>query len=72
MQEGETVRAGDAFTDGPKDPHKILEILGERELQRYLLDGVQEVYRLQTGSATTSKPNTPYRQRNCWLIGRNC
>jgi catalase-peroxidase len=28
--------------------------------------------RLQTGSVTTSKPNTPYRQRNCWLIGRNC
>jgi catalase-peroxidase len=28
--------------------------------------------RLQTGSATTSKPNTPYRQRNCWLIVRNC
>ncbi|HXV76159.1 MAG TPA: DNA-directed RNA polymerase subunit beta', partial [Candidatus Polarisedimenticolaceae bacterium] len=29
VQEGEAVRAGDAFTDGPKDPHKILEILGE-------------------------------------------
>ena len=28
--------------------------------------------RLQTGSVTTSKPNTPYRQRNCWLIVRNC
>jgi DNA-directed RNA polymerase subunit beta' len=47
VQEGERVRAGDAFTDGPKDPHKILEILGERELQEYLLDGIQEVYRLQ-------------------------
>src|SRR3990172_692231 len=47
VQEGERVRAGDAFTDGPKDPHKILEILGERELQNYLLDGIQEVYRLQ-------------------------
>jgi len=47
VQEGERVHAGDAFTDGPKDPHKILEILGERELQQYLLDGIQEVYRLQ-------------------------
>ena len=47
VQEGEAVNAGDAFTDGPKDPHKILEILGERELQEYLLDGIQEVYRLQ-------------------------
>lgn len=28
--------------------------------------------RLQTGSVTTSKPNTPYRRRSCWLIGRNC
>jgi len=47
VQEGERVRAGDSFTDGPKDPHKILEILGERELQEYMLDGIQEVYRLQ-------------------------
>ena len=38
VQEGEWVKAGDAFTDGPKDPHNILEILGERELQEYLLD----------------------------------
>ena len=28
--------------------------------------------RPQTGSATTSRPNTPYRRRNCWWIGRNC
>ncbi|MDH3627144.1 MAG: DNA-directed RNA polymerase subunit beta' [Acidobacteriota bacterium] len=42
VQEGESVVAGDAFTDGPKDPHKILEILGEREFQEvYRLQGVQ-------------------------------
>ena len=36
--------------------------------------GVIRTYsnRRRTGSATTKKPNTPYRPRNCWWIGRNC
>jgi DNA-directed RNA polymerase subunit beta' len=33
--------------DGPVDPHDILEVLGPRELQKYLVDEVQQVYRLQ-------------------------
>ncbi len=33
--------------DGPKDPHDILQILGETELHSYLLNEIQEVYRLQ-------------------------
>ncbi len=47
MQEGERVRAGDPLIDGPINPHDVLAILGEKELQRYLVDKIQEVYRSQ-------------------------
>jgi DNA-directed RNA polymerase subunit beta' len=47
VQEGEFVRAGDALMDGPRNPHDILGVLGEKELQRYLVNEIQEVYRLQ-------------------------
>jgi DNA-directed RNA polymerase subunit beta' len=67
VQEGEAVRAGDAFTDGPKDPHKILEILGERELQNYLLDGIQEVYRLQGVSIHDKHIEVIVRQMMRWI-----
>jgi len=67
VQEGEVVRAGDAFTDGPKDPHKILEILGERELQQYLLDGIQEVYRLQGVQIHDKHIETIVRQMMRWI-----
>ena len=67
VQEGEPVRAGDAFTDGPKDPHKILEILGERELQQYLLDGIQEVYRLQGVQIHDKHIEVIIRQMMRWI-----
>jgi len=67
VQEGEPVRAGDAFTDGPKDPHKILEILGERELQNYLLDGIQEVYRLQGVNINDKHIEVIVRQMMRWI-----
>ena len=67
VQEDEWVRAGDAFTDGPKDPHKILEILGERELQKYLLDGIQEVYRLQGVNINDKHIETIVRQMMRWI-----
>jgi DNA-directed RNA polymerase subunit beta' len=41
------VRAGEALMDGAANPHDILRVLGEKELARYLVDEVQEVYRLQ-------------------------
>jgi len=44
---GDTVYAGDRFCEGPKDPHDILDILGVYEAQRYLVNEIQEVYRLQ-------------------------
>jgi DNA-directed RNA polymerase subunit beta' len=47
VQEGDFVRAGDALMDGSANPHDILNIRGLKELARYLVDEVQEVYRLQ-------------------------
>jgi DNA-directed RNA polymerase subunit beta' len=47
VHEGDLVRAGDALTDGPVDPHDILEVQGEAAVHEYLLSKVQEVYRLQ-------------------------
>ena len=48
VQEGERVAAGDPLIDGPINPHDILQVLGEQELQRYLVDKIQEVYRSQS------------------------
>ncbi len=48
VQEGERVRAGDPLIDGPINPHDILQVLGEKELERYLVDKIQEVYRSQS------------------------
>jgi DNA-directed RNA polymerase subunit beta' len=45
--EGDWVKAGEPLMDGSVNPHSILEILGPKELQRYLVDEVQKVYRLQ-------------------------
>lgn len=47
VRDGDMVEAGDRLCDGAKDPHDILDILGENELQSFLVDEVQEVYRLQ-------------------------
>ena len=47
VHEGDWVRAGEALMDGSVNPHNILDILGPKELQRYLVDEVQKVYRLQ-------------------------
>lgn len=47
VREGEAVVAGDPLMDGPIDPHDILKVKGDDELQRYLVDEIQEVYRLQ-------------------------
>jgi len=47
VHEGDHVRAGEALMDGSSNPHDILRIKGEKELAKYLVDEVQEVYRLQ-------------------------
>jgi len=47
VHEGDRVLAGDRLTEGPVNPHDILRIKGPRAVQEYLLNEVQEVYRLQ-------------------------
>ncbi|OGQ44177.1 MAG: DNA-directed RNA polymerase subunit beta' [Deltaproteobacteria bacterium RIFCSPLOWO2_02_44_9] len=47
VREGDMVRAGEPLMDGSANPHDILSILGVKELAKYLVDEVQEVYRLQ-------------------------
>ncbi|MBN1363308.1 MAG: DNA-directed RNA polymerase subunit beta' [Syntrophaceae bacterium] len=47
VQEGDQVLPGDALMSGVNNPHDLLSIKGEKELARYLVDEVQEVYRLQ-------------------------
>ncbi len=47
VQEGSYVRTGEALMDGALNPHDILRVLDEKALARYLVDEVQEVYRLQ-------------------------
>jgi DNA-directed RNA polymerase subunit beta' len=47
VHEGDRVRAGEPLMDGAVNPHDILDVLGEKALQNYLVNEVQEVYRLQ-------------------------
>jgi DNA-directed RNA polymerase subunit beta' len=47
VREGDYVRSGDRLMDGSTNPHDLLRVKGEKELASYLVDEVQEVYRLQ-------------------------
>jgi DNA-directed RNA polymerase subunit beta' len=47
VQKGDYIQAGDKLTDGDINPHDILRIMGIKEVQEYLLNEIQEVYRLQ-------------------------
>ena len=47
VHEGDHVKAGEPLMDGSSNPHDILTILGEKALAKYLVDEVQEIYRLQ-------------------------
>ncbi|HWP57170.1 MAG TPA: DNA-directed RNA polymerase subunit beta' [Candidatus Acidoferrales bacterium] len=47
VHEGDRVKAGEALMDGSPNPHDILNILGEKALAKYLVDEIQEIYRLQ-------------------------
>ena len=47
VHEGQVVNQGELIVDGPEDPHDILRLLGIEALARYIVDEVQDVYRLQ-------------------------
>ena len=47
VRDGDSVEAGEQLCDGARSPHDILAILGENALQNYLMDEIQQVYRMQ-------------------------
>ncbi|MEW5982508.1 MAG: DNA-directed RNA polymerase subunit beta' [Acidobacteriota bacterium] len=67
VQEGERVRAGDPLMDGPRNPHDILAVLGEKELQKYLVNEIQEVYRLQGVTINDKHIEVITRQMMRWV-----
>ncbi len=67
VQEGDRVRAGEPLMDGPRNPHDILAVLGERELQSYLVNEIQEVYRLQGVGINDKHIEVIVRQMMRWV-----
>jgi DNA-directed RNA polymerase subunit beta' len=67
VRDGEPVRAGDALMEGPKDPHDILRVLGEQALQDYLVNEIQEVYRLQGVDINDKHIEVISRQMMRWV-----
>ncbi len=67
VQEGDRVTAGEPLMDGPRNPHDILAVLGERELQSYLVNEIQEVYRLQGVSINDKHIEVIVRQMLRWV-----
>ncbi len=67
VQESERVHAGDPLMDGPRNPHDILAVLGEKELQKYLVNEIQEVYRLQGVNINDKHLEVISRQMMRWV-----
>jgi DNA-directed RNA polymerase subunit beta' len=67
VQEGERVRAGEPLIDGPLNPHDILAVLGEKYTQAYLVNSIQEVYRLQGVNINDKHIETIVRQMMRWV-----
>ena len=67
VQPAERVRAGEPLMDGPRDPHDILAVLGEKELQKYLVNEIQEVYRLQGVNINDKHLEVIVRQMMRWI-----
>ena len=67
VQEGERVHAGEPLMDGPLNPHDILAVLGEKELQAYLVNEIQEVYRLQGVNISDKHIEVIVRQMMRWV-----
>jgi DNA-directed RNA polymerase subunit beta' len=67
VQEGEKLQAGEPLMDGPLNPHDILAVLGENKLQAYLVNEIQEVYRLQGVTISDKHIETIVRQMLRWV-----
>jgi DNA-directed RNA polymerase subunit beta' len=62
VKEGDQVRAGEPLMDGAANPHDILKVMGEKALAKYLVDEIQEVYRLQGVTINDKHIETIVRQ----------
>src|SRR4030081_3671162 len=67
VQEGERVRAGEPLMDGPSNPHDILNVLGEKSLHAYLVNEIQEAYRLHGVKINDNDIETIARQIMRWV-----
>ncbi len=67
VQEGDRMRAGEPLMDGPLNPHDILAVLGEKQLQSYLVNEIQEVYRLQGVTISDKHIEVIVRQMMRWV-----
>ena len=67
VQEGDRVRAGEPLMDGPSNPHDILAVLGEKALHSYLVNEIQEVYRLQGVNINDKHIEVIVRQMMRWV-----
>jgi len=67
VQEGDHVRAGEALIDGPLNLHDLLAVLGEKFTQAYLVNAIQEVYRLQGVNINDKHIETIARQMMRWV-----
>ncbi|HEV8483145.1 MAG TPA: DNA-directed RNA polymerase subunit beta' [Blastocatellia bacterium] len=67
VQEDDLVRAGEPLMDGPLNPHDILAVRGIEELQRYLVNEIQEVYRLQGVNINDKHIEVIVRQMLRWV-----
>ncbi|MBX7221914.1 MAG: DNA-directed RNA polymerase subunit beta' [Blastocatellia bacterium] len=67
VQEGDRVKAGEPLMDGPLNPHDILAVQGMDALQRYLVNEIQEVYRLQGVNIADKHIEVIVRQMLRWV-----
>jgi DNA-directed RNA polymerase subunit beta' len=67
VQDGDRVRAGEALMDGPLNPHDILRVLGMNRLQEYIVNEIQEVYRLQGVNINDKHIEVIVRQMLRWV-----
>ncbi len=67
IQEGGRVKAGEALMDGPPDPHLILKVLGPDKLQKYLVNEIQAVYRVQGVGINDKHLEVIVRQMMRWV-----
>jgi DNA-directed RNA polymerase subunit beta' len=67
VQEEDRVRSGEPLMDGPLNPHDILRVLGMEALQEYLVNEIQEVYRLQGVNINDKHIEVIVRQMLRWV-----